>query len=667
MSRKTKTIFRIIGTALIANLLLSSAIYSAPKERQQGGGGNRVERSAPVQSAPVQSRAPVVSAPAPSMSSRTSGSEQRQSAAPPRIESPPPISRPPVIQQQAPPARFVEPPRMIETRNNNVSVNRNVNVNPPMTVRNPREVPSVSVAPPASQNRNTSETPVIRDNGRNNRQENLPQISADNRAANIEKAPVVINSQKTSKIGSNIGENRTSGLTIAKDDKSSSQGPGNRENRISDKSAQIAKPIGSDTVRSGSDRAIPNIDTPRGGGQNRNDNVAKITLPQAKTDKIGSVIGQTSVDNQTPKPGDKRVERQAVKSPELRTADAQKVSSTIREELAKVRDNRNAAVTARDNRNPAGTTVKEGLTTKPLDSTRINRSIEQQRPDRREEKTITSDIRQVSTVRDGGIVDTRTEFRSGHTSRTISYQDRPFNFRHQDRFEFAFRDRHHSLNNFFIWPSYYCWVGYNYGPDWSFNYFYPYYHRRYVFVSLGGFWPSYTYMRYFWYGYHPYSWYGYDPIPQQYGGDTYNYYTYNYNTYGSTGTTSDYTTSDLPPVNENTFADVRARMQQQAERTPDAATQADKYFDEAVQAFENNGFYLAADKFEQAMKLAPDDMILPFAYAQALLATEQYTQSAEVLRSALAKVTPDKETVFYPRGLYASDDVLTDSVKDSHR
>jgi predicted Zn-dependent protease len=173
-------------------------------------------------------------------------------------------------------------------------------------------------------------------------------------------------------------------------------------------------------------------------------------------------------------------------------------------------------------------------------------------------------------------------------------------------------------------------------------------------------------MRYFWYGYHPYYWYGYDPIPQQpyyTGGDTYNYYTYNYNTYGSTGTTSDYTTSNIPAVNENTFADVRAKMQQQVERTPDAATLADQYFDEAVRAFEINAFYLAAEKFAEAMKLAPNDMILPFAYAQTLLAVENYTRSAEVLRAALIKVTPDKEGVFYPRGLYENEDILTDQIK----
>jgi tetratricopeptide (TPR) repeat protein len=671
MLRKTKTSFKIIGIALIANLLVSSAIYSAPKEKQGGGGGGRVERSAPVQSAPVQSRAPSVSMPAPSrapsmpapsMNSRPGGFEQRQSIAPPRISTPPPVSRPPVIQQQAPPARIVEPPR------NNASVNRNVNVNPPMTVRSPRETPSVSVAPPASQNRNNSAPPVIRDNGMNNRPENQPQMNIVNRgnerAPAIDRSSVVINQERTSKIGANIGEGRTSERNIAKENTRVNQGAANRENRISDRTSQIAKPIGPDNARNNSDRTVmPNTPTTRVGGNNRNENAAKVTIPQSRTDRIGSVIGQTSPDNRIAKPGNDRTERQTVRLPETRTADAQRTANTIREELGKVRDNRSSAPVTRENRNSAGTVSRDSLNTRSLASTRIERSAEQLRPGHREERTITSGVREVSTVREGGIVDTRADIRSGSISRTIRYEDRPFSFRHNNRFEFAFRDRHHSLNTFFIWPSYYCWVGYNWGPDWSFSYYYPYYHRRYVFVSLGGFWPSYTYMRYFWYGYHPYYWYGYDPVPQYYGSDTYNYYTYN-NYYDSAGTTSDYSTSSgLPPVNENTFADVRARMQQQAERTPDTATQADQYFDEAVQAFEKGAYNLAVDKFEQAMKIAPDDMILPYAYAQALVATEQYTQAADVLRTALAKVTPDKESVFYPRGLYANDDVLTEQIK----
>ena len=61
-------------------------------------------------------------------------------------------------------------------------------------------------------------------------------------------------------------------------------------------------------------------------------------------------------------------------------------------------------------------------------------------------------------------------------------------------------------------------------------------------------------------------------------------------------------------------------------------------------------------------KLIPDDIILPFAYSQALLARQQYSEAAAVLRHTLANVSPDKEGVFYPRGLYSDDDVLFEQI-----
>ncbi len=48
--------------------------------------------------------------------------------------------------------------------------------------------------------------------------------------------------------------------------------------------------------------------------------------------------------------------------------------------------------------------------------------------------------------------------------------------------------------------------------------------------------------------------------------------------------------------------------------------------------------------------------------AQALLANEQYTEAANVLRSALEKVSPEKEGVFFARGLYPDDDVLSQQI-----
>jgi len=177
---------------------------------------------------------------------------------------------------------------------------------------------------------------------------------------------------------------------------------------------------------------------------------------------------------------------------------------------------------------------------------------------------------------------------------------------------------------------------------------YPYYHRKYLFVSLGGYWPlSYRYTRYYWYGCHPYNWYGYYPIAREVRSPSYNYYTYNYYTDGDGG----YQPATI--VNSQIYENI---AEQTAE--PQEATLADVYFEEAVKAFEVAQYNTAALKFYKAIELAPNDMILPFAYAQALLASQQYSKAAEVLRGALAKVSPEKEGVFFPRGLYPNEETL---------
>ena len=94
------------------------------------------------------------------------------------------------------------------------------------------------------------------------------------------------------------------------------------------------------------------------------------------------------------------------------------------------------------------------------------------------------------------------------------------------------------------------------------DYVWPYYHRKYVFVSLGGWWPyDYTYMRYYWYGYHPYLWYGYYPVAREVVVGSDNYYTYNYNYYGDDGSPTTY--SSDAPVDPVTQARLRARLEQQ--------------------------------------------------------------------------------------------------------
>ncbi|MFH1371842.1 MAG: hypothetical protein ABII09_11245 [Planctomycetota bacterium] len=252
-------------------------------------------------------------------------------------------------------------------------------------------------------------------------------------------------------------------------------------------------------------------------------------------------------------------------------------------------------------------------------------------------------------------------FRPASTTR-VSYEDRINSFGHRHHNNFVFRDRHHLLINRIIWPRYYYPVYYRWGHNYSFNYVYPFYQRRYIFVSLGGFWPDYTCVRYYWYPVHSYWWYGYAPLAYEVPGDTYNYYTYNY--YPAQSATTTYygsSATGLTQVDENTFADVREKLNRE-QQGPDAQTVADALFDEGVNVFEQGSYAEAADKFAAAMVLATDDIILPFAYAQALFADGRYSQAADVLRTALQKATPEKEGVYYPRGLYLDENTLDEQI-----
>ncbi|MBN2138781.1 MAG: hypothetical protein JW720_13315 [Sedimentisphaerales bacterium] len=250
----------------------------------------------------------------------------------------------------------------------------------------------------------------------------------------------------------------------------------------------------------------------------------------------------------------------------------------------------------------------------------------------------------------------------------MTYHDRPYSIMHSLHSDYIYRDYYNRTCYRTIWPRYRFMLHYNFGNCFTFRYCYPYYHRKYVFVSLGGYWPlDYCYRRYYWYGYHPYRWYGYYPVPAEVRHDTYNYYTYNYYytgegqavQYGPTTAAADYSIS---PVDHTTFADVRAKLAAEAAGEPDQMTLADTYFEEAVKAFEAADYAAAVEKFANAMNLATEDIILPFAYAQALFANEQYSEAVIVLRTALANIKPEEQTVFYPRGLYADDDTLFDHI-----
>ena len=233
-------------------------------------------------------------------------------------------------------------------------------------------------------------------------------------------------------------------------------------------------------------------------------------------------------------------------------------------------------------------------------------------------------------------------------SARILYHDRPSLIGHSHRYDYTYRDHYGLLRYRVIWPRYRFLLYYGYGPYYSWRYFYPYYHRKYLFISLGGYWPfGYNYLRYYWYGCHPYYWYGYYPIAREVQSPVYNYYTYNY-----------YTDETSSQVTDPALLEENAQQNQ----GPDQMTLTDVYFEEAVNAFGEGKYQTAALKFARAMELSPDDQILPYAYSQALIATEQYPEAARVLREALAKVSPDKEGVFYPRGLYSDKETLLEQI-----
>jgi len=343
-------------------------------------------------------------------------------------------------------------------------------------------------------------------------------------------------------------------------------------------------------------------------------------------------------------------------------------STTIgRQAQSDKRMNKNRPTTTTVTTSPASSrTTVISSTSRPARSTRVAKP---QRTNVVNNINVVAESRRPAQINQGG---SRRRFSGRIKNSKVIYSNNRRVVQHvggrggsrHNRFRYNYRHAHVYRNSFnqichrIVRPKYCFGVYYNLGSLFTFRYVYPYYHRKYVFVSLGGYWPvGYSYVRYYQYGYHPYWWYGYEPVAREVVSDTHNYYTYNYNYYGSGGGTY-----DSAEIDENTFADVRERLAQQRGEEPADETLADVYFDEAVKAFEANDFDVAVDKLAQAVRFAPEDVILPFAYSQALLANEQYIEAAAILRQGLENVTAEAEGVFYPRGLYANDEILFEQI-----
>ncbi|MBC8378139.1 MAG: tetratricopeptide repeat protein, partial [Planctomycetes bacterium] len=181
-------------------------------------------------------------------------------------------------------------------------------------------------------------------------------------------------------------------------------------------------------------------------------------------------------------------------------------------------------------------------------------------------------------------------------------------------------------------------------PSYGLSYYYPGYHRKYVFVSIGGYWPyDYRHRRYYWYGCHPYYWYGTRVIYEPSRNVTYNTYNY-YNTDNTTDTYGYGFSSSTQPY--YTLGNPKG----QAVDEPEFQTAADLSFDHAVTLFAAGNYDSAVEQFREAVTLSPDDIILPFTYSQALFAAGDYAHAASVLRTAMTNIPEDELTIYYPRG-----------------
>lgn len=205
-----------------------------------------------------------------------------------------------------------------------------------------------------------------------------------------------------------------------------------------------------------------------------------------------------------------------------------------------------------------------------------------------------------------------------------------------------------------IWAPYHSYWD-PYDSYYGFSYYYPSYHRKFVFVSVGGYWPSYyRYRRYYWYGCHPGYWYGSYVVQDPPVYNTYNTYNNYYTTTPTTGTVTN--VYDNPPLTQS--SDVVDVID-----APNDENIVDIAFANGVKVFSDGNYPEAIERFRRAVQMDPEDVILPFTYSQALFANGEYALAASVLRGAIQNIPDDELTVYYPRGLYEDEAVLTEQIQ----
>jgi len=171
------------------------------------------------------------------------------------------------------------------------------------------------------------------------------------------------------------------------------------------------------------------------------------------------------------------------------------------------------------------------------------------------------------------------------------------------------------------------------GHTFGVSYIYPEHHRKYVFVSVGSHRPiDHRCLRYYQYGCHPGRWYGTHP-------------------------------ADYPVLENTTYNTYNYYQAEEVTDPPADQTLADIHFENAANAFESRNYNSAIVEIMQAISSAPQDQVLPFTLAQAYFAAGQYTEAAIVLRQTFKRMPRDKETIYYPRGLYADEMLLAEQIE----
>jgi hypothetical protein len=157
--------------------------------------------------------------------------------------------------------------------------------------------------------------------------------------------------------------------------------------------------------------------------------------------------------------------------------------------------------------------------------------------------------------------------------------------------------------------------------------------------------------------------YFYNPC---YGGYVYGWPFYGYYYYYSPG----YTYGDDSDASEdnsyNRTYKYSSEPVDEADNTGASETStsvAENFFNEGVRMFGNSDYSGAAKKFGAAKYLVPQDKFFAFAYAQAVFASGDYISAAAALREAIAKITPETEGIFYPRGMYYNEAVIKQQIK----